>query len=110
MPSLTSERSKERQGAKPSLVSTLVEQGLYSETEIKTEDHVTATWFSNMHAQDALRSGSLLAERILSGTYQVAKQLIALQGEDRQLLAIQFDTGLAKTVNKSAVAQAMLPH
>ena len=110
MPSLTPERSKERQGWKPSLVSTLVEQGLYSETEIKTKDHVTATWSSNMHAQDALRSGSLLAERILSGTHQIAKQLIALQGEDRQLFAIQFDTGLVKTVDKTAIAQAVLPH
>jgi len=110
MPSLTSERSEERQGTKPNLVSTLVEQGLYSETETKTKDHVTATWSSNMHAQDVLRSGSLLAERILSGTHQIAKQLIALQGEDRQLFAIQFDTGLVKTVDKTAIAQAVLPH
>jgi hypothetical protein len=54
-------------------------------------------------------SGSLLTKRILGGSHQVAKQLIALQSEDRQLLAIEFDAGLVKTVDEAAVAQPMLP-
>ena len=53
-------------------------------------------------------SGSFVTERIPGGAHQIAKQLIALQGEHGELLAIEFDAGLAETVDKSAVIQALL--